>query len=269
MRLLTKTFILVVLTGLFFTACNKEVKQEAQQEEISQAVKDKIFALGFGTSDIKIHEDGYLVEGDIIITPEQLDSKPGRQLLRIAETEQYHTFNLVTGTPLTITVSISDRLPASYVTALDVAISRYNEESLSLTFQRVDKNGTIQIVKAPDGAGYLASAGFPSSSGSPYRQVKINSAFLGSNPGDKFLGTIIAHEIGHCIGFRHTDWMDRSYSCGGAAVNEGQSTFGVGAVHIPGTPTGPDSRSWMLSCIRDGQNRPFNKNDKTALDYLY
>ncbi|WP_262510258.1 zinc-dependent metalloprotease [Sediminitomix flava] len=28
------------------------------------------------------------------------------------------------------------------------------------------------------------------------------------------LTIIIAHEIGHCIGFCHTDYMDRSFSCG-------------------------------------------------------
>jgi hypothetical protein len=268
MRLLTKTIMLVSFTGLFFSSCKKELKQP-EQEKISQDVKDKIFALGFGTSDIKIHEDGYLVEGDIIITPGQLDSKPGRQLIRIAETEQYHTFNLVTGTPRTITVSVSNRLPSSYIAAVDVAISRYNTENLSITFQRVSRNGNIDFVKAPNGAGYLASAGFPTSTGAPYSQVKVNSAYLGSNPGANYLGTIMAHEMGHCIGLRHTDWMDRSFSCGGSFSNEGQSTTGVGAVLIPGTPSTADSGSWMLACIGAGQNRPFNNNDKTALGYLY
>nr|MCU0383478.1 zinc-dependent metalloprotease [Cyclobacteriaceae bacterium] len=79
--------------------------------------------------------------------------------------------------------------------------------------------------------------------------------------------TILAHEIGHCIGFRHTDYMDRSYSCGGATANEGAST--VGAILIPGTPSGPDAGSFMLACIGNGQNRPFNNNDKTALAFLY
>ncbi|RMG20185.1 MAG: protease B, partial [Bacteroidetes bacterium] len=64
----------------------------------------------------------------------------------------------------------------------------------------------------------------------------------------------------------------RSISCGGSPVNEGQENTGVGAVHIPGTPTGADlagQGSFMLSCISSGQNRPFTTADKTALDYLY
>jgi hypothetical protein len=61
--------------------------------------------------------------------------------------------------------------------------------------------------------------------------------------------------------------MNRTYSCGGSAANEGAST--VGAILIPGTPSGPDPNSWMLACIGANQNRPFNSNDKTALNYLY
>ena len=74
--------------------------------------------------------------------------------------------------------------------------------------------------------------------------------------------------MGHCIGFRHTDWMNRAYSCG-TGGSEGQQTSGVGAVLIPGTPSGPDSGSWMLACLSASTNRQFNNNDKTALNYLY
>ena len=74
--------------------------------------------------------------------------------------------------------------------------------------------------------------------------------------------------MGHCVGFRHTDYFDRSISCGGSPSNQG--TAGVGANHIPGTPTGATAskKSFMLACT-DGGDRPFNADDKTALDYLY
>lgn len=74
--------------------------------------------------------------------------------------------------------------------------------------------------------------------------------------------------MGHCIGFRHTDYFDRSISCGGSPSNEG--TAGVGANLISGTPSGASlaDASWMLSCT-DGSNRPFNSDDVTALNFLY
>jgi hypothetical protein len=238
--------------------------QEISKNQIPQSELDKIAQLGFGTGDVQRVDGGYLVEGDILLTPEVLNSTPDHKLLRIAEVEQYRTTNLVSA-PRTIKVSISNQLPSSYVAALDEAINRYNAQNLTLTFSRVSSGADISIVKG--NGSYLASAGFPTSSGAPHNQVKVNSRYLGNNPGTNYLATILAHEIGHCIGFRHTDYMNRSYSCGGSATNEGAST--VGAIHIPGTPTGPDSGSWMLACIGSGQNRPFNNNDKTALGYLY
>jgi hypothetical protein len=243
-------------------SCNKEAKVES---DVPQDVLDKVYALGFSNKNVIKDEGGYIVEGDIFIPAERLSEAPvDAKFLRIAGVEQYRTFNLVTALPRVITVSVSSRLPSSIVTATDEAINRYNAENLLITFQRVSSGADISIVK---GSGsYLASAGFPTSGGDPYGQIKVNTTQLSGQP----LGTVasvIAHEIGHCIGFRHTDYMNRSFSCGGSAVNEGAGT--IGAVHIPGTPTGPDSGSWMLSCIGSGQNRPFNNNDKTALTYLY
>ena len=126
-----------------------------------------------------------------------------------------------------------------------------------------------RLSKRDESRGVLGSAGFPTSSGNPYGQIKM-SGVLESSYGlsTASIATIIAHEMGHCIGFRHTDYFDRSISCGGSASNEGAST--VGAVYIPGTPTGATAadKSWMLACT-DGGDRPFNADDRTALDYLY
>jgi hypothetical protein len=223
--------------------------------------------LGFSTENVQAVDDGYLVEGDILLHDHDLNGTDDSKLLRIAEVEHYRTNALVTGLPRTIRVAISSSLPSAYGAALDEAIRRYNAEGLSVTFLRVTSSYNILITTAPSGAGYLASAGFPSG-GNPYGTVRVNSAYLGSNPGTNYLATILAHEVGHCIGFRHTDYANRSYSCGGSAVNEGAST--VGAVHIPGTPTGPNSAgSWMLACVGSGVNRPFTSNDRVALNYLY
>ena len=230
--------------------------------EIPQVTLNKISKLGFSTKNVVPVREGFVVEGDIMLHHADLDGTPKRGLLDIANGEQYHTTNLVDG-PRNITVSLSNKLPSSYVAALDEALARYNAQNLSVTFTRVSGNGDIDLVRG--NGNFLASAGFPSG-GDPYGQVKVNANAIGNQP-QSTVASILAHEIGHCIGFRHTDYMNRAYSCGGAPSNEGAST--VGAIHIPGTPTGPDNGSWMLSCIGSGQNRPFNNNDKTALNYLY
>lgn len=245
-------------------ACRKNASTgDASSPGVSEDVLAKIYNLGFSNKNVTADGNGnYIVEGDILISQQDLDAKPEMQFLRVGDEEQYRTNNLVTGLPRNITVSLSSALSA-WSTALNTAISRYNAQGLRITFTRVTSGANISIV---NGSGsFLASAGFPSG-GNPYNRVILNNSAVSGQP-QNTVASILAHEIGHCVGFRHTDYMNRAYSCGGSAVNEGSA--GVGAVLIPGTPSGPDANSWMLSCIGSGQNRPFNANDITALNYLY
>lgn len=272
-----KKQILAVITclaaGVMISSCNKNnTQQESQPNPVSDQVLAQIKANGFSTDNVRKTEDGYLVEGDILLTAEQLNEKVSTPTLRIANSEQYRTNQLVTALPRVITVKVT-KLGTAFIAGADTAIARYNRLGLRMTFQRIT-SGTADITiqgfnQGPSG-GYitLGSSGFPTSTGSPYGTVKMNTnaAAYGSNPNVLYVGSVIQHEIGHCIGMRHTDYMDRSYSCGGSAVNEGSST--VGAVQIPGTPSGPDANSWMLACSNGG-NRTFNANDIIALNYLY
>lgn len=259
-RFLTFAILAFLFAGI--NSCSK--KEDAENQTLDQSVLHRIEALGFHSEGAVAVEGGYIVEGDIFLTDDDLNSVFDVRAIIVANTEQYRTNNLVTGLPRNIKIRVASGLPASIVTATDAAIARYNAEGLQITFSRVTSGGNIVIKKAPIWAGYIASAGFPSG-GNPYNQVLFNTTYATWNANT--LASIIAHEVGHCIGFRHTDYMDRSYSCGGAYSNEGAGS--VGAVHIPGTPTGADANSWMLACIGNGNNRPFNNNDKTALNYLY
>lgn len=237
---------------------------EETEAGIPSSVMQQISALGFNTTGVIKVDEGYLVEGDILLTEDNLSNLPTSQEMIVAQEEHYRTTNTVSGTR-TITVSLSSGAPSYFITATDIAISRYNAENLRLNFQRVTSNGNIKIVLYYQVSNTLGSAGFPSG-GNPYGTINMNTYWYNSGTNTSYLGSIIAHEMGHCIGFRHTDYMSRQYSCGGSAYNEGSA--GIGAVHIPGTPTGPSANSWMLACS-NGSNRPFTSNDKVALRYVY
>jgi hypothetical protein len=262
MKQVNRILTLGLMTVLILTSCKKSVKETIRQQ-ISDATLTRIYNHGFGTSNVQKTEEGYLVEGDIILTEDFLNSVPGGNFLRIAGNEQYRTTNLVTGLPRTITISSSGSVNANVSAGIDGAIARYNAENLQIHMTRVGSGGDINV-KIVNGGNYIASSGFPAG-GNPYNEVKYNKQYQSYSL--DFVTTVMAHEIGHCIGFRHTDYMDRSYSCGGSPSNEGAST--VGAILIPGTPSGPDPNSWMLACLSATTNRPFNNNDKTALNYLY
>lgn len=262
-RILNIAALALFLAGM--NSCLKTDPNNSFDQGISATVKAKIAALGFDADEAYVADGGYIVENDIFLTDKDLND-PNLMVhnnLLIANSEQYRTTNLVSA-PRTITVSMSGNYNTNMSTALDNCIARYNALHLGITFSRVSSSGNINI-KTVNGGSYIASSGFPSSSGNPYPEVKYNRQYRNWN--NATVTSVIAHEIGHCIGFRHTDYMDRSYSCGGSPTNEGDG--GVGAIHIPGTPTGPDAASWMLSCIGNGIDRPFNPNDVTALNYLY
>ena len=268
--MMKKNFLAVglcLVSVLAFSSCSKENESAPKSDEITSEVLSQIKQMGFTSQGATAVEGGYLVEGDIFLSKENLANITPVRLLRVGDTEQYRTTELVNvGTGRTISISVGSTLPAAYVTATDEAIRRFNAQNLLLRMVRVSSGGDIALTLAPKSARYLASAGFPTG-GNAFNSVKVNAGAIGTANASTYIATILAHEFGHCIGFRHTDYMDRSYSCGGSTSNEGAST--VGAIHIPGTPTTADPNSWMLACIGSGQNRPFNSNDATALNFVY
>jgi hypothetical protein len=271
------TILLALLTVSFLMVSCAEEDQLVVDEIVPADVLAKIAQMGFNPDGAVAVDEGYRVERDIIITHDNLLTTHDNH--RVPNLEQYSTTNLVSaggGRNITVYALVGGRkgYSAGMIAGLDEAITRYNDQNLSITFSRVtNSNGAdIQMTRLRKGEerqGILGSAGFPTASGDPYGEIKM-SGILESSYGldTDGIATIIAHEMGHCVGFRHTDYFDRSISCGGSASNEG--TAGIGADHIPGTPTGATASdlSFMLSCT-DGGNRPFNSADQTALNYLY
>ncbi|MEO6612109.1 MAG: M57 family metalloprotease [Chitinophagaceae bacterium] len=268
MKQLFRLLTLSAIVSLVIVSCKKDAKTST--DGVSDEIRAKLNEQGFNGSSAIKYEGAYLVEGDLLMTEEQINEGVTSPILRIAENEQYRTRNLVKNFPRVITIAVSN-LPAVYADATDECISRYNAENLQLTFQRVSSGADITIIgfyQAPSGGFItLGSSGFPTKQGNPYSQVKMNThpQAYGDNPNLQYVASVLQHEIGHCIGMRHTDYMNRAYSCGSGG-NEGAGS--VGAILIPGTPSGPDAASWMLACSNGG-NRTFNTNDKVALNYLY
>ncbi|WP_121354381.1 M57 family metalloprotease [Flavisolibacter nicotianae] len=275
MKKLIRPFAAVCAAVILLASCKKDAK-DVVKDTVSVEALSQIQHLGFSTDGVQKASGGYLVEGDIFLSDAQLSTSPTSPNMVIANEEHYHTFNMVNvSNHPTIKIALNNssaQHDAAFSAALDEAISRYNNENLTVKFQRVTTGADITVVAFYEVSNTLGSSGFPNSAGDPYNQVKMNTYWYSTGTDAtnvNYIGTIMAHEVGHCIGFRHTDYMNRAYSCGGRKQNEGQSNTGVGAVYIPGTPTGGDPNSWMLACVGSNVNRPFNANDKIALSYVY
>ncbi|MDP2541898.1 protease B [Tenacibaculum discolor] len=263
---------------ILFTACNssEETIPNNETSEITPEIVSKLQAAYFETSSAKVTtfmgEKGVAVE-DMFFTFAQIDELGEGS--NIPNTEHYRTTNLVTGLPRVITVSVSPDLGTLGSDALDKTIVMLNNLGSQLTYQRVSYGGKgkskadieVNEFYELESGGFITlgrAAGFPTRRGDPAKGFGINSRWfeLSIAPTSSELAGTMAHEIGHCIGFRHTDYQTRE-SCG-QNVNEGSA--GVGAIHIAGTPTGSDNTSIMQSC---GPAITFNNNDKNAMLTLY
>jgi len=272
----------IVATFALVPSCSDDVAPvtDNQAMKVSDDVKKRFENLGFDVSDIRIEEDNnpfvrqssrfnYVLENDIHISPEVLEAMSKSDVFHVgAVGEQYRTTNLVSS-PRTIRVlgytGGSNALDGTMQTALSWAVDNYNALGIGLTFTLSYGTNTsaADIVVYRTGSGAGGSSGFPSG-GAPYKWVQILSGT--SSYGTNVTEHVITHEIGHCVGLRHTDYFNRSLSCGSGG-NEGDG--GVGAIWIPGTPTGYDANSVMLACFNSSEDGEFGNYDIVALNYLY
>src|SRR5688572_8504155 len=140
MKKLNSQLLLTLFLATCFIACKKD--DQPSRDEIPQDVLAQIKAHGFNNTNVQKIEEGYLVEGDIILTKEELAAPtPQGPNMIIANEEHYRTFNLVDVSKYNvITVGLkntSAQHQAAFSAALDVAIARYNSENLTVSFQRV------------------------------------------------------------------------------------------------------------------------------------
>jgi len=273
--------LLAAILTLSISSCAKDDFTSSDEISVSDEALAQIDELGMSSLDVEVSSLNnpitgefspitYKIEGDILITPEQLAEMALSKLIKDAPmTEQYRTSNLVSS-PRTITVlgytGGSNALDNTMQTALGWAVDNYNALNIGLTFTLAygtNYQSYDMVVYKVTGTGG-GSAGFPSG-GDPYQFIQIQSGT--SSYGTNVTEHVIAHEMGHSIGMRHTDYFNRSLSCGGSASNEG--TAGVGAINIPGTPTGTDTNSLMQACFSSTEDGEFGAYDVIAFEYLY
>jgi len=259
-----KAVVLALGCGALTVACGTERDAASERQEII----DNLVQAGFPRGDVQVY-DGRVYTG----LDAEVSLEASREMLVSDSTtqEQYRTTNLVGTSVTNICVNGSAfNTNAKFNDALNRAITNYN--NLPLRWNMTRTNGGTAGCSATITARFLqgvtgGSSGFPSG-GLPYNTINIGTGLNSSTFSVDTVEHVITHELGHTVGFRHSDYFNRSISCGGSPTNEGQA--GVGAILIPGTPSGSTvGGSIMNSCFRQSETGEFTSTDVTALNTVY
>jgi hypothetical protein len=260
--MITKATLFAVACGSLAFGCSADMTPAEEQAEII----DNLSQAGYPANEILVYEGKVYAGQDAVVS-----LQASREMLQTDDettNEQYRTTNLMSSSVTKVCVNPTSKFSrdSALMAGLSAAVANYNSQGLTFQLAVGPTTGCSGNISITTQGGTGSSAGFPSG-GLPYPgpvYIGTGTSAYGSGP----VKHVIEHELGHCIGFRHTDYYNRSISCGGSPTNEGPST--VGAILIPGTPsTAVLNGSVYNSCYNTGSNGTFTSGDVTALNALY
>lgn len=281
--------VLLVFFLLMIVACakedfniyetNHENVESSSEVDIEEARQEIMSSL----DDVVDLGDYFLVENDIMIPKESFDEYITTSKQKGSSKTGRHFYTSTVNTPNNGVRTINlffhkTTFPASetftsgntWNVALTSAIVAWNNNDSKLRFNRLQLQiadliagrsiplGTDIVVRSDDGVlrnSVVASAGFPTN-GNPYPTILINVDFLnGLTLSSNQKRYNLMHEIGHCVGFRHTNLR---------ILGEPQN----GAIPILVTPNAedPDSVFNGGTALEDGNWSTF---DRIAITDLY
>ena len=237
---------------------------------IDATILNAIKSEGFDSEGaIYLDETYVLVEDDIMLPIDYLATQGQNEKAKPNLEKQYRTNRIVDATEIIYVDFNSLNLPAVWVNNVRNAVDELNRLNTQIRFV-FDGNyagrGDLTI-KSDNGslpARAIAGATWPVNSlttGGPGNTILINSDFSNctSTPvSDAQALHNLIHEIGHCVGFRHTNLLAL-----------GETATSLGANHIPGTPTGNDVGSVMNGGTACDSWNGFSNADRTAFQTVY
>jgi len=219
-----KKILLLAATAMLLiaNACQKENPATQNISEENQQMKQYLSdTYGFKPEDIQDEHDHFVVEGDQCFAKENfwenfgmsLDNEfmvdPAHEEGAAADRKHYRYTYLVTKTK-SIKIRILPGVPQNWQNAIIKAVSDWNAMGGGLTFMvQYASNpayGVVNVKMKTLASDIFAQAYYPTSNGQPGSELHINPLFNSEgalNQNGKV--GVIAHEMGHTLGIRHTD----------------------------------------------------------------
>jgi hypothetical protein len=262
----------LTLTLLFFTTffgCQHDPMELKPKQELPASVKEKIKFLGLDGLPIEERGDYYVIDGDISVSKKSLESIDTKDIKNGRSKQASYTLIDFANQP-NITVRVDNSIPTSgdddwWGTVQQAAIQWNGITGSRINFiYTTDPTADITVRTDTDPAfglplkdNTIAEGSWPSGGQAGF-QVRVNLDF-NSNASVSIPQKVynMIHELGHNIGFRHTNWQGLSEFAGNG---------------IPGTPnigSNPDPNSVMNGGTANNSWVGFSQFDVIALRTLY
>jgi hypothetical protein len=270
----------LLLFAIYISSCEKAdnsgTRASTRNKTIPPSVKKFIYSLNFDTTNIQDIGKYYVVENDIMLAKDLLNTYKSGVIDKSAK--QARVSDLVsTANVHSITVRVDASIPTSgddnWRGAVQAAIYEWNNIHSHL-YMTYTTNSTADITVSSDN-GSLNDGDWEYISGQWYWVWTLANASWpnGSKPGSTIIINLdtdsnrafsddqkkynIVHEMGHCIGMRHTNWSGL-----------GEST-GIGISGTPNSGSDPDPNSVMNGGTALNSWNGFSTYDVVAIRALY
>ena len=211
---LIKISSILALSLFAMVSCQKEnvspeasgfAKGDAESRKIQDFLENE---LKIDAKDIRENEQNFIVENCIEFPKENFWTDYGQKSSDDAKHYKYQYKISPTGTAY---VSISSTVPAAWATAVRSGIANWNGQNRPVKFAEYlypyPTIGIGLISVSWENLGNttdFASGNLPSLTGKPGAKIRINSAYVGTWTTSQRNKTM-THELGHNMGFGHTD----------------------------------------------------------------
>jgi hypothetical protein len=254
----SRTAAVLLLAGTLAAACSDAPTGAAPDADT--ALARQVAALGFRADMIEDHGDFVLVEGDIHLSKAQLrTATPLGSDDPLRPGFQYRTTNLVTAANVRgIVVDLSGlSSQTAWQTAARDAITHWNGTGSNVQMTEGSTGVDITVATTCTSSNIAAYASFPAG-GNVGPTIYVNTCFGYSTSSAQKVHNMV-HELGHTLGFRHSNY-----------TQQGESAGTEGAVHIYGTPTsGNATGSVMNGGTALNSWAGFAASDLTAVRSIY
>lgn len=275
-KILNLSLLVILLAG----SCKKD-NNNIQVIDEKKEVLSYIKSLGFSESSIIDIGNEYVVEGDIsfpknmkipvnkslkveaplILQDKLMSTSP---VIGDSKISQTYTGNLVNvDNRINVRIFIDPSI-TNLTNEINAAIGLWNGVAQTGIFFSIVSGGAYDILIVNEAINGYGLARSPLN-GTAGNLVRINTQSMindGLNPNQ--ISTVIAHEFGHCIGFRHTDWQGIGEP---ANITDDVGTPG-NAIDVPNAG-GTDANSIMNSGPNNILAGTLSSKDMLALINLY